>query len=84
MISFKLNINQNENEIKNATGEATYVGALRAPLACSPACVSAFGFVLIYVQFEINQILVWSQCPFRAIWVWSQLRIPFNVHFGAF
>ena len=49
MINFKLNVNQNENEIRNATGEATYVGALRAPLAGSPACVSDFVFVLIYV-----------------------------------
>ena len=27
--------------------------ALRAPLAGSPACVFAFVFVLIYVQFEL-------------------------------
>ena len=42
----------NENENKNATGEATYAGALRAPLAGSPACVFAFAFVSIYVDFE--------------------------------
>ena len=51
---FKLNVNQNEHEIRNATGEDTYVGALRAPLAGSPACVSAFVFVLIYVQFKLG------------------------------
>ena len=28
-------------------------GALRAPLAGSPACVFAFVFVLIYVYFEL-------------------------------
>ena len=38
-----------KNENKNATGEATYGGALRAPLAGSPDCVFAFVFVLIYV-----------------------------------
>ena len=45
----KLNVNKNENENKNATGEATYGGALRAPLAGSPARNFAFVFVLIYV-----------------------------------
>ena len=40
---------KNENKNKNATGEATYGGALCAPLAGSPACVFAFVFVLIYV-----------------------------------
>ena len=45
----KLNVNQNENEKSNATGEDTYGGALRAPLAGFPACVSVFVFVLIYV-----------------------------------
>ena len=49
---FKFNINQNEN--KNATGEATHQGALRAPLAGSPACVFVFVFVLIYVEFEFS------------------------------
>ena len=29
------------------------MGALRAPLAGSPACVFAFVFVLIYVYFEL-------------------------------
>ena len=48
---FKLNANSNEN--KNATGEATYGGALRAPLAGSPARVFAFVFVLIYVSFKL-------------------------------
>ena len=42
---FKLNINSNENESNNATGEDTYAGALRAPRAGSPACVFAFVFV---------------------------------------
>ena len=53
--NFKFNVNQNENENKNATGEATYGGgALRAPLAGSPACVFVFVFVLIYVEFEFS------------------------------
>ena len=43
----KANVNQKENE--NAMGEAAYGGALRAPLADSPARVFAFVFVLIYV-----------------------------------
>ena len=43
----KLNGNRNENE--NETGEATYGGALRAPLAGSPAFVFAFVFVSISV-----------------------------------
>ena len=34
--------------VKQPTGRA-----LRAPLAGSPACVFAFVFVLIYVQFEL-------------------------------
>ena len=34
-------------------GEATYGGALRAPLADSPAWV--FVFVLIYVEFEFSE-----------------------------
>ena len=34
--------------MKQPTGRA-----LRAPLAGSPACVFAFVFVLIYVQFEL-------------------------------
>ena len=41
-----------KNENKNATGEATYGGAFRAPLAGSPACV--FVFVFIYVEFEFS------------------------------
>ena len=41
--------NENESENKNATGEDTYAGALRAPRAGSPACVFGFIFVLIYV-----------------------------------
>ena len=49
----KLNLNSNENEIKNATGEDTYVGALRAPRAGSPAGVFAFVFVWIHVEFEL-------------------------------
>ena len=43
-----------KNENKNASGEATYGGALRAPLAGSPACVFVFVFVLIYVEFEFS------------------------------
>ena len=43
--SFKSNRNSNENGNKNATGEDTYVGALRAPRAGSPACVFVFVFV---------------------------------------
>ena len=43
-----------KNKNKNATGEATYGGALRAPLAGSPACVFVFVFVLIYVEFEFS------------------------------
>ena len=35
-------------------GEATYGGALRTPLAGSPACVFVFVFVLIYVEFEFS------------------------------
>ena len=35
---------ENENENKNATGEDTYAGALRAPCAGSPACASVFVF----------------------------------------
>ena len=35
--------------IDAATGEDIYMGALRAPLAGPPACISAFVFVLIYV-----------------------------------
>ena len=35
-------------------GEATYGGALPAPLAGSPACVFTFVFVLIYVEFEFS------------------------------
>ena len=48
-IIINLNVNWNEKENKNATGEATYGGALRAPLAGSPARVFAFVFVSIYV-----------------------------------
>ena len=44
-----------KNENKNATGEATYRGALRAPLAGSPTCVFGFVFVLIYVEFELRK-----------------------------
>ena len=47
--NFKLNVNSNESENKNTTGEDTYEGALRAPRAGSPDCVSGFVFVLIYV-----------------------------------
>ena len=40
---------------KNTTSEATYGGgALRAPLAGSPACVFVFVFVLIYVELEFS------------------------------
>ena len=46
---------ENENENKNATGEDTYAGALRAPRAGSPACVFGFIFVLIYVYFEFQK-----------------------------
>ena len=42
-----------KNENKTATDEATY-GALRAPLAGSPACVFVFVIVLIYVEFEFS------------------------------
>ena len=45
--------NENESENKNATGEDTYAGALRAPRAGSPACVSGFVVVLIDVYFEL-------------------------------
>ena len=44
-LKFKLNVNSNENKSKNATGEDTYAGALRAPRAGSPAGVFAFVFV---------------------------------------
>ena len=44
-LEFKLNMNSNENESKNATGEDTYAGALRVPRAGYPACVFAFVFV---------------------------------------
>ena len=40
---------------KKRNGEATYGGALRAPLAGSPACVFVFVFVLIYVEFEFSE-----------------------------
>ena len=43
---------ENENENKNATGEDTYAGALRAPRAGSPACVFVFVSVLIFVSFN--------------------------------
>ena len=43
------NRNKNESENRNETGEDTYAGALRAPRAGSPAFVSVFVFVLIYV-----------------------------------
>ena len=43
-----------KNESKNATGEDTYVGALRAPRAGSPDCVFAFVFVSNYVQFAFQ------------------------------
>ena len=45
---------KNKIESENKTGEATYGGALRAPLAGSPACVFVFVFVLIYVEFEFS------------------------------
>jgi len=53
---FKFNVSQIENENKNATGEATYAGALRAPCAGSPACVFVSVFVLIYVEFEFQKM----------------------------
>ena len=40
---------ENDNESENETGEYTYGGALRAPLAGSPAFVFAFVFVSISV-----------------------------------
>ena len=49
-----MSVNQNKNENKNAMGEDTYAGALRAPRAGFPACVFAFVFVSIYVQFELR------------------------------
>ena len=52
--SFKSNRNSKENENKNATGEDTYAGALRAPRAGSPACVFVFVFDLIYAEFEFQ------------------------------
>ena len=42
---------ENENENKNATGEDTYAGALRAPRAGSPDCVIVFVSVFVYVKF---------------------------------
>ena len=51
----KSNVNRNENENGNETGEDTYAGALRAPRAGSPAFVSVFVFVLIYVEFEFQK-----------------------------
>ena len=42
-----------KNENENETGEATFGGALRAPLAGSLAFV--FVFVLIYVEFEFSE-----------------------------
>ena len=50
-LQYKIQIQRklNENENKNATGEATYAGALRAPRAGSLACVFVFVFVSIYV-----------------------------------
>ena len=42
---------ENENENKNATGEDTYAGALRAPRAGSPACV----FVCIFAFDELDR-----------------------------
>ena len=41
--------NENENETEKKAGEATHGGALRAPLAGSPAFVSVFVFVSISV-----------------------------------
>ena len=49
--------------VKQPTG-----GALRAPLAGSPACVFAFVFVLIYVPFEI---------PVSAKPLFGNLNYPF-------
>ena len=47
-IRTKLNENENESENKNETGEATYVGALRAPFAGSPVVVFvSFHFVWV-------------------------------------
>ena len=48
---------ENENENKNATGEDTYAGALRAPRAGSPDCVFVFVFVFVYVKFELRKDL---------------------------
>ena len=47
-------MNQNENE--NETGEATYGGALRAPLAGSPAFVFAFMFDFSKFDFPKSYI----------------------------
>ena len=49
-IRTKLNENENKSENKNETGEATYVGALRAPLAGSPAFVFVCAFVFVFVE----------------------------------
>ena len=49
-IRTKLNENENECENKNETGEATYVEALRAPLAGSPAFVFVFAFIFVLVE----------------------------------
>ena len=50
-------MNKNGNENKNATGEDTYAGALRAPRAGSPDCVFVFVFVLVYVKVELRKDL---------------------------
>ena len=50
-------MNKNGNENKNATGENTYAGALRAPRAGSPDCVFVFVFVFVNVKFELRKDL---------------------------
>ena len=46
------NENDNENENENKTGEATYRGALRAPLAGSPAFVFVFVFIVVLLSVK--------------------------------
>ena len=43
-----------KTKINTQRVKPTYGGALRAPLAGSPACVFVFVFVLIYVELEFS------------------------------
>ena len=49
--------NSNESGNGNEAGEDTSAGALRAPRAGSPDCVVVFGFVFVYVKFELRKDL---------------------------